>query len=365
MSTDTEITNQFFRDLKVIELASVLAGPAVGMFFAELGAQVIKIENKRVGGDVTRQWKLPGEPEDQGISSYYASVNYGKECHLFDLRDDSDYEKVINWIAEADLVISNFLPRSAKKLKLDYELLRKINPKLIYGQILGYRNQPDRPAFDAILQAEMGFISMSGTTHVPAKMPVAMIDVIAAHQLKEGVLCALLHREKTGRGAYVDAALDEAAISALVNQASGYLMTGTVPQRLGTLHPNISPYGEIVTTSDQVEIMLAVGNDAQFNSLFQGLKLGRFLHHTDFQTNMERLKNRSALGKVLMNVCSDIQSNELFSILHTQSIPFGVVKTLKEVLEETNYAHLILEENDEIQTRCVSSATFKIQTSER
>ena len=179
----------FLKDIKVVELASVLAGPAVGAFFSELGAKVIKIENKTTGGDLTRRWKLQQEPADRPIAAYYFCVNIGKEKRLLDLRTEKDRSEVYDLIREADIVVSNFKKSSVQKLGMGYEHLKAINPSIIYAQLSAFGPDSTRPAFDVVLQAETGFLYMTGEQgRGPVKMPVALIDLLAAHQLKEGIL---------------------------------------------------------------------------------------------------------------------------------------------------------------------------------
>ena len=211
------------KNLKVVELASILAGPAVGTFFAELGAQVLKVENKKTAGDITRSWKVAGENPVAAVSAYYASANWGKEVIFADLSNPTEREEIYGHIAEADIVIANFKAGADKKLGMDYDTIRKLNPSIIYAHITGYGENNPRPAFDALLQAETGYMSMNGTADSgPLKMPVAMIDILAAHQLKEGILLALLHRSQSEEGAYVGISLyDAASLHWPINPAIG------------------------------------------------------------------------------------------------------------------------------------------------
>jgi crotonobetainyl-CoA:carnitine CoA-transferase CaiB-like acyl-CoA transferase len=173
--------------LKVLELASVLAGPGVGQFFAELGAEVIKVENVRTGGDVTRSWKLASENEGEDRSAYFCSVNWGKKSLAIDLTSDYGKEVVKQLAVKADIIIASYKPGDAEKLGVAYSQLKKINPKLIYGQITGYGSDNPNVGYDAVIQAESGFMDMNGEVGGdPLKMPVALIDVLAGHQLKEG-----------------------------------------------------------------------------------------------------------------------------------------------------------------------------------
>jgi len=190
--------NTFFKDLKVVELANVLAGPAVGTFFSELGAEVIKIENKLTNGDVTRSWKLPAENKNSLTSAYYASVNYNKQSIFVDLTNEEEKQKVYDLISNADIVISNYKPGDDVKLGMDYNSLKKINPTIILAHLSGFGEHVHRTAYDLILQAETGFMYMNGTHQSgPLKMPVALIDILAAHQMKEAVLMAIIKKIKT------------------------------------------------------------------------------------------------------------------------------------------------------------------------
>src|SRR6478736_2525020 len=262
------------QDLKVLELASVLAGPSVGQFFAELGAEVIKIENPKIGGDVTRGWKIPGEPTDDR-SAYFCSCNWGKKSVALDLTIKKDLETVKKLAAKSDIVIASYKPGDAEKLGVAYQQLRLINPQLIYGQITGYGSDDDRVGYDAVIQAEAGFMALNGEHDGPAtKMPVALIDVLAAHHLKEGLLLALLKRERLKEGSFVEVSLVQTAVASLANQATNWLVGKKLPVRQGSAHPNIAPYGDSFVTEDSKRILLAVGSDKQFDELIKILGLG-------------------------------------------------------------------------------------------
>lgn len=347
-----------FQHLKVIELASVLAGPATGMFFAELGAKVIKIENPKTKGDVTRHWKLSTENSDKPYSAYYASVNYNKEIIFEDISSAEGYEKVIELIKDSDIVICNFKSGDAEKFKLTANDLHKINPRLIYAVIAGFGPNDNRTAFDVVLQAESGFMSMNGTPESgPVKMPVALIDILAAHQLKEGILIALLQREKSKKGALVEVSLYDAAIASLANQASNWLTASHIAKPIGSLHPNIAPYGETFKTSDEKLIVLAVGNNKQFKDLCSVLKLDDLTQDERFLINASRVKNRMALKELLEEKIKQYHSEALIKQLISKQVPAGIIKNMKEVFEEESSKHLVL--NDEIGSR-VKTAIFKI-----
>ena len=353
---------ELFADLKVVELAGVLAGPAVGMFFAELGANVLKVENPSNNGDVTRSWRLETENENLQ-SAYYSSVNYNKTILWADLKKADDLEIVLNHIASADVVISNFKPSSAKQLGLDAIALRKKFPKLIYAQISGYGIDDETPAFDVVLQAEAGFMFINGEADgVPLKMPIALIDVLAAHQLKEAILVALLQRSKTGLGSIAHISLYNATLSSLANQATNYLMGGEIPQRIGSLHPNIAPYGETFYTNDGKAIVLAVGNDKQFASLCKCLNLENIDALDLFNTNALRVQNRKELGKILAEAFSKFNSATLLADLKNNNVPCGDIRSMDEVLDNETAQKLILSETlkDGQITKRMATAVFDI-----
>lgn len=349
-------------DLLVIETAAILAGPAVGMFFAELGARVVKVENKRAGGDVTRKWKLPSEDPKSPVSAYFSSVNWGKEHLFLDLQDPADRATFDHLIAGADVLITNHMAADAEKLGLEPERLRGLNPRLVHGHIKGFADRPERPAFDLVLQAGTGYLSMTGTDpeHL-AKIPVAMIDVLAAHQLKEGLLLALMQQQRTGKGALVVTSLEEAALTGLINQASNQLMAGHTARPLGTLHPNIAPYGELFTCRDGGRIVLAVGNDKQFAELCTVLGIGDLPSDERFRNNQQRVSHRTALADLLAPAVAQHDRDTLIEALVQAEVPAGAVLHMDEVMESPAARSMLLEEmNEGRPTARISGNAFRI-----
>lgn len=319
------------KDLKVLELASVLAGPSVGQFFAELGAEVIKVENLKSGGDVTRTWKIAGEKEGD-LSAYFCSCNWGKKSIAVDLSSAKGKEIVQKLAAKSDVVIASYKPGDAEKLGVSYQQLSTNNQQLIYGQITGYGSDNDRVGYDAVIQAEAGFMDLNGEADgPPTKMPVALIDVLAGHQLKEGLLLALLKRDRTGEGSCVEVSLIQTAIASLANQATNWLVAGKLPTRKGSAHPNIAPYGDSFLTRDGKRILLAVGSDKQFRNLLTILDDKQFASLPDFATNEVRVVNRQKLNDVLMMLIREWKSDELLAKLHEAKIPAGLIQNLKDV----------------------------------
>lgn len=332
-----------FEHLRVIELASVLAGPSVGQFFAELGAEVIKIENLRMGGDVTRSWKSPAEPADDDRSAYFACCNWGKKSVAMDLTEPQQRDMLYRLIRTADVMITSYKPGDAVKLGVDFSSILRINPRIIYGEITGYGSGDDRVGYDAVLQAEAGFMSINGEPNGgPLKMPVALIDVLAAHQLKEGLLLALMARMKDDRGRFVSVSLFDAAVASLVNQATNWLVAGQVPVRQGSSHPNIAPYGDYFSTADGKQILLAVGSDRQFADLCDILGHPDWAHRREFATNVNRVANRDELRLLLAGQFVKRDADGLLKTFRDRKIPAGLIRNIQEVLESSEASSVLI-----------------------
>jgi crotonobetainyl-CoA:carnitine CoA-transferase CaiB-like acyl-CoA transferase len=349
------------KGLKVLDLSSVLAGPLTASFFAELGAQVLKIENKRTGGDVTRQWKLTSEDVHFPWSAYYVSANYGKQVMLLDLTDPAEREVLEELVATSDLVISNFQKSVSHKLDLLPEIIHARYPQLIFAQLSAYAFDDARPGYDLIMQGETGWISMNGTDdkHL-AKLPVALIDILASHQMKEAILLALLQKASTGKGTVVHVSLFKSALSALANQASNYLNQQHIPRPIGTLHPNIAPYGDLFISQDKISFMLALGSDDQFRKLAVSLQV------TDndfsaFETNQMRVINRTELYALLQYFFDRKVFTEISELLRNANIPFCNIKNMKEVFEDDMAKSMVLQQKfEEKVMKSVSSIAFEI-----
>lgn len=352
-----------FSELTVIELSSVLAGPAVGMFFAELGAKVIKVENASTKGDVTRHWKTKKDNPDNPLSAYYYSVNWNKETHLLNLEDSEERDKVLAWIDSADIVISNFKSGSAEKIGMDSATLRARNEQLIYARISAYGNENPKPGFDISMQAETGWVYMNGNPDgPPVKMPVALIDLLAAHQLKEGILVALMERMKTGKGSHVSVSLYDASIASLANQASNWLNLEQLPEPLGSAHPNIAPYGDLVKTKDDTLLMITSGTEYQFTELCTLLRLSDIATNPKFDSNIRRVENRKELLRILANQTSKFSLPELKALDQELKSVMVPIQNLKQVFEHEQARRLVLtqEEENGIISKRVKTAVFEI-----
>lgn len=353
--------NSLFSDIKVIELAGVLAGPSVGVFFSEIGAKVIKIENKKTGGDVTRTWKLQSEEQGNTAGAYYWSVNSGKDILFLDITQASDLQELYKLVKEADIVITNYKKGDDEKLKVAYSHLQSINPKLIYASVNGFGNESSRTAYDLILQAESGFMFMNGEKDSqPVKMPVALIDVLAGHQMKEAILIALLKRERTGKGSHISVSLFDSALASLVNQATNWLVAGHLPQASGSLHPNIAPYGEIFRTADKHLITFAIGNDKQFKQLCEMCSLNHLPSDIKYATNQSRVSNRHELFNLLKSEIEKKSFDSIYQFCLQHDIPIGKIRNLKEVFELPEAKNMLkpFEDNGN-NKQAVQSIAFK------
>ena len=320
--------------LNVLELANVLAGPLVGQFCAELGARVIKAEPPGVG-DPTRGWFLASESRDSDVTAYFASANWGKASIALDLAAEAGRDLVARLAKAVDVVIVGYKPGDEVKFGLDYETLSAANPGLIYLQVTAYGTDDPRPGFDAIVQAEAGFTHMNGEPDGgPVKMPVALMDLLAAHQLKEGLLLALLKKERTGRGSYIATSLLGAATASLANQASNYLMAGAVPGRMGSEHPNIVPYGNIFLTRDGREFVVAVGTERQYQQFVTALGLEALGSDGRFATNADRVENRQALNQLLAERVRTLDADQIEGEMRARKVPFGFVNDMAAVFEQ-------------------------------
>ena len=334
-----------FDDLLVLELASVLAGPSVGQFFAELGATVIKVENPRTDGDVTRQWTAPGEnSSEDGRSAYFCCCNHGKQSIALNLSTEDGQAVLHDLARDADLVLASYRPGTAEALGADYETLSSLNPDLIYGHITGYGPNRARAGYDAVIQAESGFMHMNGPGDgPPTKLPVALMDVLAAHQLKEGLLVALLRRIQGQGGDYVPVSLLQSAVSGLANQATNWLVAGHSPQRMGSAHPNIAPYGIPYDTADGPPIILAVGTDRQFAALCNVLGCPDLSEDARFATNEQRVAHRDALQHVLANRIQQFEHDALLETLHERGVPAGTVHDMPAVFDQPTAQKMVLD----------------------
>jgi crotonobetainyl-CoA:carnitine CoA-transferase CaiB-like acyl-CoA transferase len=352
---------KWLQDIKVVDLSTVLAGPSVASFLGELGAQVHKFESPYSGGDVTRSWRIPGEQTQEPVSAYFASINYCKTYHTLDLRDSEAQKQLHQQLIDTDVLISNYKEEDYEKFGLTAELIREKFPKLIHARLRGFDSDPSRVAYDVVLQAECGMMALNGSADgPPTKFPIAIVDVLAAHQMKEAILLALYQRERTGKGCVLRASLEKSGLSGLVNQASNYLMTGQLPQRLGSKHPNIAPYGDMFKSADDQWIVLAIGSDRQFQDLCVVLKLETLHSDPQFVTNPQRVLNREVLNDRLSQAFSSIHADDFMKSSREKNIPAGIVRNMDQVISVAQQLDMIHNENIEhIPTSRIKTVAFE------
>lgn len=321
--------------LKVVELARILAGPWAGQTLSDLGAKVIKVES--LEGDDTRQWGPPFVTNgDDKSASYFHSCNSGKKSICVDFKSNDGQKTIKKLISEADILIENFKVGGLLKYGLDFNSLSKINPKLIYCSITGFGQTgpySHRAGYDYIIQGMSGLMSITGEPDgQPQKMGVAVTDILTGLYGVTAILSAIIQRDKTGRGQHIDLALLDVATSVTANQAMNYLTTGTVPKRMGNGHQNLAPY-QVFDCNDG-HIIIATGNDAQYQRLCAVLELDEMASNKLFLKNADRLENRVALIEILNTETKKRTKESLLESCESQGIPAGPINDLSEVFED-------------------------------
>lgn len=325
----------------MVETATVLAGPLVGQFLAELGAEVIKVEPP--SGDVTRQWRLADEPAD-GPSAYFTAANWGKRSVVLDLRDPTGRDALRRLLGAADVWLDNFRAGATARLGLDPAAILHANPRLVHARLSAYGEDDPRPGYDALLQAETGFMALNHPPRAaPMKFPVALVDILAAHQLKQAVLLALWQRERDGHGRRVHVSLHEAGLSAWANQAAAWLAAGIEPRASGSEHPSIVPYGSVYECGDGQALVLAVGSDGQFRRLCDTLGRGALASDPRFRDNPSRVRNRETLRDELTRALSARPRADWLEQLTAADVPAAGVHHLHDALDAPEAAHLLFD----------------------
>ncbi|HEY8371484.1 MAG TPA: CaiB/BaiF CoA-transferase family protein [Pseudonocardiaceae bacterium] len=316
--------------LRVADLSRVLAGPYCTMLLADLGADVVKVEHP-LGGDDTRAWH---PPELAGQSAYFLSVNRGKRSVALDLKHEQGRAAAVELCARADVVLENFRPGVADRLGLGWEQLRARNPRLVYCSITAYPE--DHPAaggagLDAVLQAESGLMHITGEPNgAPAKVGVAVVDVLTGLNAATAILAALHRRTATGQGTRVTVSMLGAALSGLVNVGQNALVTGTEVARYGNAHASIVPYQPFPTSDGQ--IMVAAGNDNLYRRLCQVIGRPDLADDPRFATNPDRVRHRETLVAELSRVFVTRTAQEWAEALRAAGVPAGKVQGVLEAL---------------------------------
>lgn len=321
--------------LKVVELARILAGPWAGQTLSDLGAEVIKVESP--AGDDTRQWGPPFiEREDDTTAAYFHSCNRGKASITVDFRTPEGQEQVRELVRDADILIENFKVGGLAKYGLDYDSLKAVNPGLIYCSITGFGQTgpyAHRAGYDYIIQGMSGLMSITGDPDgQPQRVGVAVTDIFTGVYAVSGILAALHQRHQTGKGQHVDMALMDVAVSVTANQAMNYLTTGTPPGRTGNYHPNLTPY-QVFDCADG-HIIIATGNDAQYQRLCGLLGLDWMADAPEFLKNADRVANRDRMIDLLMGETRKRSKAELLAGCEERGIPAGPINDMAEVFED-------------------------------
>jgi crotonobetainyl-CoA:carnitine CoA-transferase CaiB-like acyl-CoA transferase len=321
--------------LKVIELARILAGPWAGQTLSDLGAEVLKIEAPQ--GDDTRRWGPPFiEREGDKAAAYFHSCNRGKQSIVIDLASADGQAQLRDLVREADILIENFKVGGLKKYGMDYESLSAINPALIYCSITGFGQDgpyAHRAGYDYIIQGMSGLMSITGDPDgQPQRAGVAVTDLFTGLYSVTGILAALHQRSQTGRGQHIDMALLDCAVSVTANQAMNYLSTGTPPGRTGNYHPNLTPY-QVFDCSDG-HIIIATGNDAQYQRLCRLLGLEDMATAPAFLTNQDRIANRDEMTARLTKATLERTKADLLAACEAEGVPAGPINDMAEVFDD-------------------------------
>lgn len=333
-------------DLKVLDLSRVFAGPWAGQMLADFGADVIKIEHVRGGDDVRRMGvpHLGPDGQETDLTSSFLAMNRGKKSLAVDLSKPDGQEIVAGLAKEADVLIENFKVGNMARFNLDYASLSKINPRLVYCSITGFGQTGPKthlPGYDPIFQAMTGVMSITGVADgAPGAGPnlvgYSISDINAGCYAVIGILAALNHRNvQSGRGQHVDIALYDAQVHAASHMAMNYLSSGTVPVRNGTASQITCPW-QVFDAADKA-IMIAVGNDPQFQRLCELLGCPDLAEDARYATNLERVRHKETLIPLLQGRVSEWKAGELQSALEAVGIAAGPINGFDDILEDEQF----------------------------
>ena len=326
------------KGVRVIELARILAGPWAGQLLADLGADVIKVENPD-GGDDTRKWGPPFVTSHDGenlSAAYYHSTNRGKRSIAIDFSTTEGAETIRKLVATADVLIENFKFGGLKKYGLDYDTLKAINPRLVYCSVTGFGQDgpyAPRAGYDFIIQGIGGLMSITGEPgREPQKVGVAVSDIFTGLYSVIAIQAALRHAEETGEGQHIDMALLDTQVSVLGNQNLNYLVSGKPPVQMGNAHMNIAPY-EVLPVRDGFFI-LAVGNDGQFQRFCKVVGLEHLSTDPDFATNPARVANRVRLREAMVAALAEWDRGTLLPLLDAAAVPASPINDIAQMFDD-------------------------------
>ena len=319
--------------IRVVDFGRVLSAPYGTMQMADLGADVVKVEHPTYGDD-TRSF---GPPFIRDVSTYFVSINRGKRSVALDLKLDTDIELAKRLIAVADVVVENFRPGVMAKLGLDYETLSKEHPRLVYCSLSGYgQAYPEKPGYDLMMQGLSGIPSITGPVDgEPFKCGASIADLIAGHNVVQGVLAALFRRERTGKGGFVDISMMDGMLSLLTYHASAYINGGQEPKRRGNGHPSIHPFQPYACSDGYLTI--CVGNDRLFSALAKAMGHAEWSEDERFSTNVQRVHHRDELDEHLVPLFFSKSKLEWREILNRHGVPSDIVATVPEALEKATW----------------------------
>jgi crotonobetainyl-CoA:carnitine CoA-transferase CaiB-like acyl-CoA transferase len=330
------VTDGVLSGITILDLTRVLSGPYCTMMLGDMGARVVKIEHPR-GGDDTRAW---GPPFLNGESSYFLSINRNKQSVTLDFKKPAGRRVLEALIARADVLVENFRPGTLARQRLDYDSLAAGFPRLIYCSISGYGHtgpRRDTVGYDAIVQAESGVMSVTGEPAGPGvRFGLPIADLTTALFAAQGVLLALMARSTTGRGQHIDLSMYDVMTALLTYHATAFFGTGSSPPRMGNAHPSIVPYGTFAARDGAV--MLAVGNDQQWQRFCAAAGLADLAADARFSTNPQRVANRHVLEPLLAQVFREHDRAEWFDRCGRASVPCGPVRDVGECLSDPQLA---------------------------
>lgn len=331
-------------NIKIVDLSRILAGPWASQMLADMGAEVIKVERPKKGDD-TRFWGPPfikeATEEQPPQATYFHCVNRNKQSIAIDITQEQGQKVIKDLIAQADVLIENYKVGGLAKYGLDYKSVKKINPQLVYCSITGFgQSGPSahKAGYDAMIQGEGGLMSITGEPEgMPMKAGVALVDVMTGLYSCNAVLAALMARHHTNEGQHIDIALLDVQVATLANQGMNYLATGKNPQRLGNGHPNIVPYQTFATQDGS--IILAIGNDNQFEKFCQVAECSNIAEDPSFTTNAQRVLNRDKLIPILASKLASHTTQWWVEQLERVAVPCGPVNTLEQVFNHPQIKH--------------------------
>ncbi len=329
---------------RVLDLSRILAGPWASQMLADLGAEVIKIERPGSGDD-TRGWGPPYMPDQSGNATseaaYFHAANRGKQSVCIDMSQAAGQQLIQQLAGHCDVLIENFKVGGLQKYNLDYASMKLINPRLVYCSITGFgQNGPyaGRAGYDFMIQAMGGMMSVTGEADgQPMKIGVALADVLTGLYAANAIQAALIHQQKTGAGQYIDMALLDVQVATLANQAMNFLASGVSPQRRGNSHPNIVPYQAFQTGDGH--IILAVGNDAQFERFCKLAGRGELAADARFRNNSDRVRYRDLLVPQVAAIMLQKSSAEWLVDLNAEGIPCGPINDIEQVFADPQVQH--------------------------